>query len=170
MQSLRGLRQNVPVSVSSFVNQKCFDPGSCFGVADQAGGKNPRVIQDDQISGPNKRGQLSKRMISAFARGSINDHHTRCISMFRCRLRDEAWRQLVIKIGDSHRSVSAGLSQNRLRHTSDSHILVSKPVCRAKIKIGIFLFDNCINIFRTQTNIGMRAFGKGKCRTTMRTE
>jgi hypothetical protein len=68
----------------------------------KTGGKNPRVVEDDQVIGPEQIHELPEFPIMSFPRGTLEVQHTRSGSVRKRGLGDQFIGEQVGKFRDQH--------------------------------------------------------------------
>src|SRR5262245_39070228 len=75
---------------------------------DQSGGKDARVIQNDDVTRVQKCGKFVEPAVAPAFPGAVNEEHARSITFGNWLLRDQSVRQLVMEFGNPHDGTSTG--------------------------------------------------------------
>ena len=101
-QPAAGPHQCFPNIRLDLTHEEDLDVSACFAMAGQSRGNYARVVYDDHIVGTKMTREFFEARISPCLLVTIEHEHSRSISRFERRLRDEISWKLVIEIRDVH--------------------------------------------------------------------
>jgi hypothetical protein len=76
--------------------------GFAFAAAMEAGGENPRIVEDQYIAGPQQAGEFAEPSICRNAARAVEMQHARGIALIDWFLRNQPFRQMKMEVGDLH--------------------------------------------------------------------
>src|SRR5207249_11126147 len=99
-----GAHQGFPVvgaEVGTFGQEQHFDGSACFGtVAQQACGNDTALVGDKQVARTKILPDVAKVPVFQGARGSLDDEETRGVAVFKRRLSNQLWWQVIIEVAN----------------------------------------------------------------------